>query len=212
MQNNTAKYVIGAILLGLVALVVLYVLRPGTAGAPTGEVTVQTQVATSSYVGVDFSIAYPADYTLNASYAYDAFGPKKLIQGVKFSIPGTTATGTNLSSDTGISVEQLPRAKNCTGDIYIKENVRAQSVTENGVEYSVATSSGAAAGNLYEEQVYALVGSSPCTAVRYFIHSGNIGNYEPGTVREFDRAALLAAFDTIRQSLVLSSASPTTTP
>src|SRR3989338_6432417 len=203
MQNNTAKYVIGAILLGLVALVVLYVLRPGTAGAPTGEVTVQTQVATSSYVGVDFSIAYPADYTLNASYAYDAFGPKKLIQGVKFSIPGTTATGTNLSSDTGISVEQLPRAKNCTGDIYIVDNVKPVEMTVGSTTYSVATTSGVGAGNFYEEMVYAISGSQPCTALRYFIHSGNISNYEPGVVREFDRAALLTAFDKIRQSLVI---------
>ena len=212
MQNNTIKYVIGAIILGLIALVLLYVLRPGTASAPTDGVATQTQVATSSYTGTTFSIAYPADYTLNATYAYDAFGPKKLIQGVKFTVPPSMATGTNLSaSDTGASVEQLPRAKNCTGDIYIQDNVKAQEVTDNGVAYSVATTSGAGAGNFYEEQVYALVGSSPCTAVRYFIHSGNIGNYEPGAVTEFDRNALLTAFDTIRRSLILTSATPSTT-
>ena len=212
MQNNAIKYVIGAIILGLVALVLLYVLRPGTASAPAGGETAQAQVATSSYTGTTFSIEYPADYTLNASYAYDAFGPKKLIQGVKFVIPGSITTGTNLSaSDTGVSVESLPRAKNCTGDIYIQDNVKAQEVTEGGVVYSVATTSGAGAGNFYEEQVFALVGSSPCTAVRYFIHSGNIGNYEPGTAVEFNRDALLASFDAIRRSLVLTSAAPSTT-
>jgi hypothetical protein len=85
---------------------------------------------------------------------------------------------------------------------------------ENGAEYSVATSSEAAAGNLYEEMVYALSGISPCTAVRYYIHSSNIGNYATGTI-EFDRAALLAAFDKIRMSLTLGStpaSAPTTIP
>ena len=45
-----------------------------------------------------------------------SFGEKKLIHGVKFTIPMTMATGTNLSSDTHLSIESLPRAKNCTGE------------------------------------------------------------------------------------------------
>jgi hypothetical protein len=39
-----------------------------------------------------------------------------------------------------------------------------------------------------------------CTAVRYLVHSTNIGNYEPGAVREFDRPALIDLFDQIRRS------------
>jgi hypothetical protein len=52
--------------------------------------------------------------------------------------------------------------------------------------------------------VYAVEGSAPCTAVRYFLHSTNIGNYPEGAVREFDRAGLRAAFDAVRNSLILS--------
>jgi hypothetical protein len=103
-------------------------------------------------------------------------------------------------------VEQLPHAKNCTADIFLKQDVHAVNITENGVSYSVASSSDAAAGNLYEERVLALKGSSPCTAVRYFIHSSNIGNYPAGTVKEFDHDALVSAFDAIRQTLKLTSA------
>ncbi len=83
-------------------------------------------------------------------------------------------------------------------------NVTTHNVTDNGIEYSFASSTSAAAGNLYEEQVYALATSSPCTAVRYFIHSSNVGNYPAGAVREFDRAALLAEFDIIRRSVSIS--------
>ena len=161
----------------------------------------------SSTLGI--KVDYPKNYQLNTSYAYDQFGAKKLIHGVKFIIPTSMATGTNLSSsDTGVSIEQLPNAKKCTGDIYLLANVKAAAVTEGGVDYSIATSSGAGAGNFYEEIVYALAGSKPCIAVRYFIHSTNINNYPAGAVVEFDRATILSQFDAIRQSLEVSVLTP----
>ena len=165
------------------------------------QVAVDTR---STYATSTYSVRYPGNFVLNAQYAYDQFGPKKLINGVKFIIPAAMATGTNLSAnDTGVSIEQLPRAKNCTGDIYLLASVTAHDIIENGTEYSFASSTGAAAGNLYDEQVYALATSSPCTAVRYFIHSSNISNYPAGMVSEFDRAALITAFDKIRQSVLM---------
>ncbi len=154
-----------------------------------------------SYSTTTYSLKYPAGYTQNAEYAYDQFGQAKLIHGVSFTVPAAMATGTNLSSDTRISVEQLPRAKVCSGDIYIKDDVRATKQTIHGIEYSVASTSGAGAGNFYEEVVYAISSSTPCTAVRYLIHSTNINNYPVGAVREFDRAALLMEFDQVRDSL-----------
>ena len=173
----------------------------GSKAAPAApQVAVDTR---SSYATSTYSVKYPNDFILNAPYAYGAFGPKKPIYGAKFIIPGTMATGTNLSADSGVSVEQLPRAKRCTGDIYLQANVVARDIIENGTEYSFASSTGAAAGNRYEEDVYALATSSPCTAVRYFIHSAAIENFPAGTVREFDRGALLTEFDKIRASLVL---------
>lgn len=202
-----AKYIIGVIALILVLAGGYYFLY-GTklpSGNTTGgtPATVQ-QVATTTYATSSFSVAYPVDFSVDPTFSNTEVNPKKPIAGVKFTIPGAMATGTNLSSDTFVSIEQLPRAKNCTGDIYLLDEVRPSSVTENGVSYSLATTSGAAAGNFYEESVYAIQGSNPCTAVRYFIHSTNIGNYEPGAVREFDRAALLRAFDSIRGSLQLT--------
>jgi len=171
---------------------------------PTPSTPVVAVDTRSTYATSTYSVRYPGNFVLNAQYAYDQFGPKKLINGVKFIIPAAMATGTNLSAnDTGVSVEQLPRAKNCTGDIYLMASVTAHDIIENGTEYSFASSTGAAAGNLYDEQVYALATSSPCTAVRYFIHSSNIGNYPAGMVREFDRSALITAFDNIRQSVLM---------
>ena len=210
-MTTTIKYIVGAVAVVLVAGVGYYMwTQKGSTLQPAApiEQPAPQQMATSTYATSTFSVVYPADFTVDSSYMYDQVNPKKPISGVKFTIPGTMATGTNLSSDTYVSIEQLPHAKNCTGDIYLHDNVKAQTMTDNGVTYSVASSSGVGAGNLYEETVYAISPSTPCTAVRYFIHSGNIGNYppagEPGAVTEFDRVALLAAFDKIRESLTLT--------
>ena len=153
-----------------------------------------------------FSIGYPSDYTVDEQYVYDQLGPGRYIPGVRFVIPTSMATGTNLSDyDTGVSVETLPKATNCSASFFLYDSPKAVSYTDNGVTYSVASTSGAGAGNFYEEEVWAIPGTKPCIAVRYFIHSTNIGNYPPDTVTEFDRQALLEQFDKIRQSLVLGN-------
>lgn len=169
---------------------------------PTAPVVVDTLQTYASSTW-PLSIKYPQGYTADANYRNTSVNPQKPIMGVKFTVPMEMATGTNLSADSGISVEQLPRASLCTGDIYLAANVKSTNVTDGGVRYSVATSSEAATGNLYEEFVFAVASSTPCTAVRYFIHSTQLANYPEGTVRAFDRAALLLEFDKIRQSLVL---------
>lgn len=176
--------------------------EPEPTPAPEAPVVVDT-LQTYASTTWPLSIKYPQGYTADANYTNTSVNPQKPIMGVKFTVPMEMATGTNLSADSGISVEQLPRANNCTGDIYLAANVRPVSVTDGGVNYSVATSSEAATGNLYEEYVFAIASSVPCTAVRYFIHSTSLSNYPEGTVREFNKAALLAEFDEIRRSLVL---------
>ena len=67
----------------------------------------------------------------------------------------------------------------------------------------MAKGGGAGAGNLYTEYVYAIPGTSPCLAIRYFIHSTQLGNYPPGMVTAFNQQALLSEFDGIRRSLVI---------
>jgi len=151
---------------------------------------------------VGFSIRYPADYSINTSYKYQALGPDKDISGVKFTIPSSLATGTNLSSfDTGVSVEIIPATQDCNAGLFLDGNTNVQTVTDNGSDYSFASTTQGAAGNRYEEEVWAISGTNPCIAIRYFIHSTNIENYSVGTVLEFDWAALINRFEKIRHSL-----------
>ncbi len=208
MLTHMAKYFVAGIAIVLVAGGAYYWWTTGDDTPPSVNMPpVVEQIATSTYATTTFSLVYPQNFSVDDSYAYEQFEGKP-IHGVKFTIPLTMATGTNLSADTYLSVETLPRANSCSGDIYVVPNVRAEKLTENGVDYSLATTTEAAAGNRYEEMVYSLEGSKPCSAVRYFIHSLAIENFEPGAVREYDRSALLAAFDAIRQSLKLVPLTP----
>lgn len=193
------KYAAGAVIFAVLVVGWAYYARILVPQEPRA---LPQQNSTYSYSTSTFSIQYPSDFTVDESYTYKGV-PRKPIAGVKLIVSSAVATGTNLAADSGVSVEWLPRAKNCTGDIFLYKNVRASELSTASTTYSVATTSEGALGNFYEEHIYAIGGSRPCTAVRYFIHSANTGAFLLDTVRKFDRAALLEQFDKIRDSLVL---------
>lgn len=76
-------------------------------------------------------------------------------------------------------------------------------VTINGVTFTKSQGGGVAAGNIYEQTYYRTVHNDTCFEITYFIHYGNIGAYQPGTVHEFDHTALLQKFDQILNTLTL---------
>ena len=67
----------------------------------------------------------------------------------------------------------------------------------NGVAFTKTESSGVGAGNVYEQTHYRAIEDDTCFEFTYFVHYGNIGNYDPSTVTEFDRDALLQKFDEV---------------
>jgi hypothetical protein len=166
-----------------------------------------TEVANNTYPntynGDGFTIEYPNGYKVDSNYKYQA-DPGKEISGVKFTIPAATAEGTNLSNDTYLSVEHIPGSI-CDAKMFLSNGpgITTKTVQENGATYSVASTTGAGAGNRYEETVYALQGSDPCMAVRYFVHYGVFENYPAGTIERFDQTSLLNEFDKIRSTLNL---------
>ncbi|MES2203453.1 MAG: hypothetical protein V4474_03980 [Patescibacteria group bacterium] len=215
------KWIVGVIVVIIIAVGALWFIRPtfithlfgGTSTPPPDQTQNDPLAGWGSYASstMGISMRYAPGYTPNESYANTTVNPKKPIAGVQFVVPTSVATGTNLSSDTYMSVEQLPRANACTGDIFVSASVSAHEVTDGGIIYSVATTSDAAAGNRYEETIYAIKDSKPCTAVRYFVHYGAFDNYPAGTVQEFNRDALLAQFDQMRRTLQLTGAAATDT-
>ena len=162
-----------------------------------------------------FSLRYPKDFKPDTTYQYQELGPGKAISGVKFTIDPAIASGTNLAADSYVSVEEIPvstgasqggpQAQSCSADQFLglANGGSAQTVTDNNTTYSVASTTGAGAGNRYFETVYVIPGTNPCIAVRYYIHYGVIENYPPGKVTQFDQAALLSLFDAVRRSLTI---------
>lgn len=151
---------------------------------------------------VGYHISYPPSWKVDTAHDYQALGPGKDLYGTAFVVSPSTASGTNLSDESYLSVETLPGTGTCTADKFLDDADEAGVHTEkdNGITYSVEHGNDAGAGNFYEETVYAVQGSYPCLAIRYFIHSTNIENYPPGTVKEFDKTKLLATFDKMRAS------------
>ena len=75
--------------------------------------------------------------------------------------------------------------------------------TVNGVDFTKSEATGVGAGNVYEQVYHRAVQNGSCYEITYFVHYGNIGNYPPGEVTEFDRTALYQQLDEILASLIL---------
>jgi membrane-bound inhibitor of C-type lysozyme len=181
LENNEAKSYIGCVMV---------------ANDPGGLSQVYSDKAGA------FSIRYPQGYTVDPKYVYQI--GEQAIGGVKFTIDPSIATGTNLSSDSYVSVEQIASSSQCTAGMFLGlMSGQSPTTLSDGVHtYSYASSTDAAAGNRYEEQVFAIPDSNPCTAVRYMIHWGVYQNYPPGAVKEFNHDQLQNQFDKIRSTLV----------
>ena len=181
------------VLFATVTIIALAV--PGVAG--------QLRHYTNAKLG--WSVSYPAGWKVDPHYIADTNGGAN-VQGVSFTIPDNLQHGTNLSSDqTSVAVESLP-GKGCKPQQFLEPGLddgHVRKVMADGRTYWTLDSSEGAAGNLYNTTVFVVDGTSPCIAVSYLIHSTNIGNYDPGTIKAFDEKKLTGMFDAIRASLTL---------
>lgn len=195
-----------AVALGIILLYAInyhpsLVLSPAATSTPSQATSSNKFTYTSP--SRDFTLTLPQGYIVDEAYLYQ---PDQLIKipGTKFTIPQEVATGTNLSNDTYLSVETFSTSTKCTGNIFIGAGKSSTNGEYAGRTYSVASTVEAAAGNRYEQMVYAFPSNGKCMAVRYFIHYGVYENYPVESIKQFDKPKLLKQFDTIRDSLVVS--------
>lgn len=151
---------------------------------------------------IQFSVTLPEEgYIIDESYVRFV-SPDKNIKGVSFTIPQSMATGTNLSTDSYISVESIPNSSVCTADMFVYGADGSTEKVEDGIKYSLTEVKDAAAGNRYEQTIYALPYNNSCVAIRYLIHYGVFENYPEGSRVEFNKEEIISQFDVIRKSLV----------
>ncbi|MFA6255202.1 MAG: hypothetical protein WC675_04220 [Patescibacteria group bacterium] len=74
----------------------------------------------------------------------------------------------------------------------------------NGVQFHKFSSTGIGAGNLYESTIYRVIKNNSCYEIVEVLHSGNIYNYTPGTVVEFDKAKFSGILEKIAQTFEFS--------
>lgn len=150
-----------------------------------------------------WSMSYPAGWKVNPRYVSVSLGPDHEIHGVSFDIPDSVQPGTNVShNDTGVSVESIP-GKACKPSQFVNPAQNVRKLKADGRVYSAAESGDAAMGNRYDTDLFVIEGTSPCIAVRYFIHTTVFENYEPGSIKRFNRASLIATFNRMRATLTL---------
>jgi hypothetical protein len=144
-----------------------------------------------------FSLTVPKDFMFDEAYVYLNLGPGKEIHGVKFAVPANVSQGTNLSSDSYFAVERISDTSICAPANFLNDPDELETKSLGQSTYQFGREVGAGAGNMYDESVYVTKANGFCYALRYFIHSTNIGNYEPGSVTEFNRENIVAIFDSI---------------
>lgn len=81
----------------------------------------------------------------------------------------------------------------CNQPYFSQEESRGQE-TINGLTYDKSFGGGAGAGNYYIQTAYRTVQKNACLEIVFFVHYTNAGNYVPGTVTEYDDAALTQKF------------------
>jgi hypothetical protein len=151
-----------------------------------------------------FSIAYPEGWSADRGHVYPTPVHDNHLAGVAFMVPRRLSAHTNLSSDSYLAVESAEGVASCDASVFLDQPDTQRNEMQGNKRWSVGTMGDAGAGNFYDETVYALEGSKPCLAIRYFIHSTNVANYPEGTVKQFDHTGLVGMFDRIRSTFVLA--------
>lgn len=180
------------------------------AGAPPTNTATTTTATTSvdiipgvpnqTYANTQlgFSLEYPA-IASSSQVQFDGYLPLTQTSVVSFMLPRSMFEGTNLA-EAGVYIGATTTpgvVRSCTRTSRDRGETATSTATIDGQTFAVFTSRGAGAGNYYDEKVYRTIQNGACLEIAELLHSGNIGNYTPGSVREFDRARFLGILEGI---------------
>ena len=136
-----------------------------------------------------YSLQVPSSWKVNPKFQYENLSPDKKIPGVSFSIPVSMTAGTNLGVDSYLSIEKNPYAQACVPDEFSSASTTDSGTTDTslpGILWTIGKSNDAGAGNYYDERIFTYGYRGTCYGIRLFLHSGNVDNFDPGAVQQFN--------------------------
>lgn len=144
-----------------------------------------------------FEFAYPADMAF-VTPSYASLQDKIVEITTKSNLYPETNFGDAAFSVSAQYARTLPA---CLALGHNDPEFGKEPITINGVNFYLAKTTGAAAGNLYQSTLYrTLAGKATCLELMETVHTTNIGNYEPGTVTEVDQGPIKERLDGILNS------------
>ncbi len=145
----------------------------------------------------DFKIWYPQTATLINDNDSFIFATKHGV--ARIMLPEIFSKGTNLvEAGVGIGVDSdLQIIAKCNQPVVDGLEKYVKTVNLGGLDFSVFEGSDAGAGHLYEYKTYRTVKNGRCYELVEAINSTNIGVYEPGTIKEFNKNYISSILDKI---------------
>jgi hypothetical protein len=185
--------VLGAVLTGIFAN---WVGKLGTGGAKKVsyagvEYALDKEKVFENQIGpsVSYKVTYPRDFerlsleSASGSGFLNKFPTKIALPEDAFRDEHTNYGGAWLTLD----YDNTKSEKNC----YAALDGSGQQITETATvgtnTFHVARAGDAGAGNLYSSTIYRMMMNGGCFEAVTTLHTSNIGNYDPGTVKEFDK-------------------------
>lgn len=171
---------------------------PPSSAAPEIEKTPDALSYRDADLG--FRLSYSADFSRTAGN-FEGYLPVTGDAAFAVAVNEAVFAGTNLSEAlvlVGVSADKQA-LEFCDASAAGLGNPDGSVVFGGGVWNEFAGSE-AAAGSIYDYHYYRTAARGRCYELAEVIHSTNIANYDPGTVREFDRAAVAARLEGITRS------------
>jgi hypothetical protein len=200
---------IGIVLIGAVLIFAMSYGVPNVAGIPTSTSSTTTEIIpgtpSTQYSDAQYKFTIMRPQTsMIATSSFDGFLPITHIPVVGFILPKSLFQGSNLV-EAGVFIGASAEAdavNACLGPS--DQETPHGTTTINGVIYQVFSSTGAGAGNTYEENSLRTVRNGTCFEIVELLHSGNIGNYPTGQVKQFDQNLYHTMLDSMVHTLAFT--------
>lgn len=157
-----------------------------------------------------YFVSYPRDFDVHSGT--DASGNLMGTPRVKISFPEdafmTPKTNYGEAYMTVSVASDQPSIKNCYANPDQSGSSLVKVETINGITYHVGNLVEPAAGNIYDSEVYRAIEGLQCYEVVLTVHTGNIQNYTPGTVQEFDKKQAFLVLEKMLGTLTFTDKNP----